>query len=153
MAALGGGPCPSGPASRVIWLPGTEASLPSQAPLVEPRGLCGREDEASAGHAPSTTPHPLHTPLTSKSAMFFPSYSFPFSRSVLLMNGLLSLGFPSPGGKERRAETAVLTADQATPASFHQPAALQAPSLEATRKVRPEWRMGLFARTHHLPRS
>lgn len=28
--------------------------------------------------------------------MFLPSYSFPFSVSVLLMKGLLSLGLPSP---------------------------------------------------------
>lgn len=28
--------------------------------------------------------------------MFLPSYSLPFSRSVLLMKGLLSLGLPSP---------------------------------------------------------
>lgn len=129
MATSGGGPCPSGSASCIIWVPGTEAS-PAQPGasrgaqgglLWQSRGLCGREDEASAGQAPSTAPPPLHTPLTSKSAMFFPSYSFPFSRSVLLMNGLLSLGFPSPGRKERKAETAVRTADQAAPVSFRQP--------------------------------
>lgn len=33
---------------------------------------------------------------TSNRAMFLPSYSFPFSVSVLLMKGLLSLGLPSP---------------------------------------------------------
>lgn len=33
---------------------------------------------------------------TSNRAMFLPSYSFPFSVSVLLMKGLLSFGLPSP---------------------------------------------------------
>lgn len=32
--------------------------------------------------------------------MFLPSYSLPFSVSVLLMKGLLSLGLPSPGKAE-----------------------------------------------------
>lgn len=43
-------------------------------------------------------PHPAPLPAcpTSKRAMFLPSYSLPFSRSVLLMKGLLSLGLPSP---------------------------------------------------------
>lgn len=37
--------------------------------------------------------------LTSNRAMFLPSYSLPFSVSVLLMKGLLSLGLPSPEGR------------------------------------------------------
>lgn len=41
-------------------------------------------------------PAPLPACPTSKRAMFLPSYSLPFSRSVLLMKGLLSLGLPSP---------------------------------------------------------
>lgn len=38
---------------------------------------------------------------TSNRAMFLPSYSFPFSVSVLLMKGLLSLGLPSPEKAEQ----------------------------------------------------
>lgn len=52
----------------------------------------------AVGQLLSSAPSPAPLPAcpTSKRAMFLPSYSLPFSRSVLLMKGLLSLGLPSP---------------------------------------------------------
>lgn len=80
MAAAAGGPCP-----RALACPGAQGMG---------RGAVGQL--LSLAPSPGTLPAPPPTHPTSKRAMFLPSYSFPFSRSVLLMKGLLSLGLPSP---------------------------------------------------------
>lgn len=66
---------------------------------IERRGQCPqgrREGTADEGGAESWGESQDPKQPTSNRAMFLPSYSFPFSVSVLLMKGLLSLGLPSP---------------------------------------------------------
>lgn len=52
-------------------------------------------DDGSSRHLPLRG----EVRLTSKSAMFFPSQTLSVSASPWLMNGLLSLGCPSPAGR------------------------------------------------------
>lgn len=58
---------------------------------------------------------------TSNRAMFLPSYSLPFSVSVLLMKGLLSLGLPSP---EKAEEPGVWRQLVVLPLTMHPAAGL-----------------------------
>lgn len=98
---------------------------------------------SAASRCPTApSPGPIHLVLpwlparpTSKRAMFLPSYSLPFSRSVLLMKGLLSLGLPSPTKTERGGEPVV-------------PGPSMAPRGAAQRSCRPQSCMALTIWAH-----